>query len=225
MSEIVLKEYNFAKKPTALRGTFICPNCGAEIVRRLSKVKNKELVFCDNKCRAKYKQRLTLIQNGLELDNNVISKELNDMNKIIKYSVHQMAKVYPFLNDLDELEQIARITVWMQYKKAHDGKGKPENFYITCIKRAIKNSFNRTPVFERLDDFERDLQDFNSPENIVLQKEVVNKLYSKTTRSYQMLLASAFEGLSHKEIADKFKCTVRDVTANIYNAKRLIGAI
>ena len=136
-----------------------------------------------------------------------------------------MARLYPFLTDLDELEQIARITVWKQYKKAHDGKGKPENFYITCIKRAIKNSLGKTPVFEKLDDFERDLKNLETPETVAMQKEVLNKLYSKPTRSYQMLLASAFEGLSHKEIADKFKCTVRDVTANIYNAKKLIGAI
>lgn len=219
-----MKEYNFAKNPTALRGMFICPNCGKEVVRRLSKVKNKNLVFCDNKCRAKYQQRITLIQNGLELDNKIISKELKEMNRVIKFSVNQMAKFYPFLTDLDELEQIARITVWKQYKKAHDGKGKPENFYITCIKRAIKNSLSKTPIFDKLDDFERDLRDFDNPENIVLQKEVLNRL-NKPTRSYQMLLASAFEGLSHKEIADKFKCTVRDVTANIYNAKKLIGAI
>ena len=216
-------DYTYAKNPTAPRKTFICPNCGKSVTRRLSHVKNENLVFCDNKCRAAYNQKLTLIKNGLEFDNNIISKELTDMHTIIKWTVLHMAKKFGAFNDLEELEQIARICVWKNYKKAHSGEGKPESFYISCIKNAIMNNFTRSPAFESLDDFGRDLQHHDTPEHIAQQKEVINNLYNKKARSYQMLLASAFEGLSHEEIAEKFKCKIRDVTVNIYNAKKLIG--
>lgn len=219
----MMADYTYAKNPTALRKTFTCPNCGEKVVRRLSNVKNENLVFCNNKCRAEYNQRLTLIKNGLEFDNNIIGKELVDMHTIIKWTTLFMANKFGRFNDLEDLEQIARITIWKNYKKAHNGEAKPESYYISCIKNAIMNNFTRAPVFESLNDFERDLQHHDTPENIVQQKEIINKLYNKKTRSYQMLLASAFEGLSHEEIAEKFNCRIRDVTTNIYNAKRLIG--
>ena len=217
--------YTYAKNPTAPRKTFVCHNCGEPVVRRLSHVKNEKLVFCSNACRAEYNQRLTLIKNGLEFDNNIISKELTDMNTIIKWTVHYMANKFGRYDDLEELEQIARITIWKQYKRAHNEKGRPESYYISCIKNAIRNSLTYTPVFDKLDDFERDLKSYDTPETIAVQNEVINKLYNKKTRSYQMLLASALEGLSHEEIADKFNCRIRDVTTNIYNAKRLIGVM
>lgn len=221
----MMAEYTYAKNPTAPRRVFTCPNCGEDVVRRLSEVKNENLVFCNNKCRAEYNQKLALIKNGLEFDNDIISQELADMNKIIKWTVHYMANKFGRYDDLEELEQIARITVWKNYKKAHNGEGKPESFYISCIKNAITNSFTRTSVFEKLDDFERDLQHYDTPEHIAQQNEIINNLYSKKARSYQMLLASALEGLSHEEIAEKFKCKIRDVSVNIYNAKKLMGVV
>ena len=149
---------------------------------------------------------------------------LNNLsNEPIKEFSGKIIAIIHRFDDLEELEQIAKISVWTNYKKAHNGEGKPESYYISCIKNAITNAFTRSPVFEALDDFERDLQSFDTPETIAQQKECLEKLYNKKTRSYQMLLASALEGLSHEEIASKFNCRIRDVTTNIYNAERLIG--
>lgn len=131
-----MQEYTYAKNPTAPRQTFICPNCGTEVIRRLSDVKNMNLVFCDNNCRARYSEKLLIAQKNLNIDNKTMKKELIDMGKIIKWSVLDMANKFGRFEDLDELEQIARITIWKNYKEAHNGQGKPESYYISCIKKA-----------------------------------------------------------------------------------------
>ena len=52
--------------------------------------------------------------------------------------------------------------------------------------------------------------------------KIISALKEKKARSFKMLVESELDGLSHSEIAKRFNCSVRDVTANIYNAKRLM---
>lgn len=217
-----MKQYNYADKPKAMRETFICPNCGAEVIRRLSKVKNRDLVFCDNECRAEYQQKLARLQKGLMNNDVVMRNELKKMNWVISYAVRYMQRMIPSLTDTSELEQIARITIWENYNAAHNGKGKPENYYISAIKHAILNSLRKTWVCENIDDFERSLGFYDTPERILERKQAVKEILARSAKSYKMLLASTLSGLTHREIAEKFKCTARDVTVNIYNAKKLI---
>lgn len=202
--------------------TFICPNCGAEVVRKLSKVINRDLVFCDNACRGEYQKKLTRVRNGLMNDNDVITDELQKMHRIIMFCVRYMQRMIPSLTDTSELEQIARIAIWENYNKAHNGKAKPANFYISCIKHAIMRSLRKERICENIDDYASMLGFYDTPERIVERKQLVNKLTARSATSYKILLASTLCGLSNKEIARKFKSTPRAVTVNIYNAKKLI---
>lgn len=221
--------YDIAKKKTAPRSFFICPYCGKTIERRLSKVKNPSLVFCDNECRAKYVERETL-RKKLAVPDNVIKKEIERFSPLIRKMYDELC-FHKNEQAFDDFFQMARITIWKAYHEANNDKGSVLSYYASAIRRGFykllndeyKKGNNDVEVLsldEFFDNFEK--MPSEQTEMYPLFDKFVSALKDKKARSYKILCDVEIDGLTHQQAAKKYGLTVRDITTNLYNAKKLM---
>ena len=210
---IVVKEYSNAK--TAPVGNFICPNCQNTVVRKLSKVKNPDKVFCDNICRAKYTERLRIEFN---VDENDFKSEVDAMNGLIKLSYKNFGCYNAGLM-FDEYKQLCMISIFKNYKRANNGEGSKLSFYYKVFRHTFMNWLKERCVFESIDDYH--FQISAAPEEIAIINEEIKAIRQKKATSIKILLDHSF-GLSMAELTKKYKMDERGITTNIYNARKML---
>lgn len=221
--------YDIAKNKIAPRGLFVCPCCGKTIERRLSKVKNPSLVFCDNECRAKYVERETL-RKKFSVPNNVIEREINCYSPLIRKMYAELC----FNKNQDSFEsffQMARIAIWKAFNEAHNQKGSALSYYASAIRhnyyKLLRDEYRHgtdEPEVLSLDDYQEnydriasDQTDFNP-----LLEKLVSALKEKKARSFKILCDIEIDGLTHQQAAQKYGLSVRDISTNLYNAKKIM---
>lgn len=163
----MIAEYDIAANPKAPRGKFICPYCGETVIRRLSKVKNPNFVFCNNDCRAKWQERECL-KNELAITNAEFLEEVKFCRKIILYCYKNFIQKFPNV-EWDEMKQMALITIWKNHTRANNGKGDKGNFYIEAINKSFFNLLTRREKFYQIDEWAIPIC-YQSPEQICISK-------------------------------------------------------
>ena len=219
--------YDIAKNKTAPRGFFVCPYCGKIIERRLSKVKNTSLVFCDNECRAKHAERETL-RKKFSVPNNVIELEIKRYSPLIR-------KLYAELcfnknqDSFDSFLQMSRIAIWKAFNEANNKKGSVLSYYASAIRHSyyklLRDEYRHgtdEPEILSLDDYSENYDRIASNQtdfNPLLEK-LVSSLKEKKARSFKILCDIEIDGLTHQQAAKKYGISVRDISTNLYNAKK-----
>ena len=138
----------------------------------------------------------------------------------------------------DEMLQEARIVLWQVLGRANRNliKGKLSTYLYKAVKnelmtywrRKIKNKFYQIYENEQLEDREKFYKLYTEPNRdaqIDCQSALGNILKSsKNTyvRSKKMLFELVYNDNTFEQIASKYNCTIRDVSANIYNAKKML---
>ena len=138
----------------------------------------------------------------------------------------------------DEMLQEARIVLWRVIGRNNRNlvKGKFSTYLYKAIKsdlrlywhRIIKNKFYQIYENEQFEDIEKIYKlyiESNRDVQIDCQKALGNILKSNKgtyCRSKRMLFEIIYNDKTHEQVAKKYNCTIRDVTANIYNAKKML---
>ena len=223
----MIASYDVAKKKTAQRGFFVCPFCGNTVERRLSKVKNPSLVFCDNECRAKYVERETL-RNKLAVPEDEIRSEIKKYSPLIK-SLYAEICFRKSEQAFDDFFQMSRIAIWKAYHKANNEKGSALSYYATAIRHGFykmlrdeyRNGTDEEDVVS-LDEYQENYDRIPSDQTDLnpLLDHFISALKAKKARSFKILCDIELDGLTHEQAAKKYGLSVRNITANLFNAKR-----
>lgn len=88
---------------------FQCAYCGKYQYRRLSKVRNKNLIFCDNTCRAKYFSIKSIRRNILSQDIKSLYERFLPQ---IKMSIDKLCKLYDVKSYRNELLNESQYICW-----------------------------------------------------------------------------------------------------------------
>lgn len=163
----MIAEYDIAVNPKAPRGKFICPYCGETVIRRLSKVKNPDLVFCNNDCRAKWQEREKM-KKELAMTNDEFLEEVKFCRKIIAYCYKGFLRKFNNV-EWDEMKQIALITIWKNHTQANNGKGDKGNFYIEAINKSFFNTLTRRKELYQIEEWYMPVC-YQTPEQICIAK-------------------------------------------------------
>lgn len=226
----VVASYDIASRKIADRVCFVCGFCGKFVERRLSKVKNPEKVFCDNACRAKYAERESLIKKT-RVDEKSLILDFNQYEPLIKKLYGEIVHKGDYEESFDAFFQTARISIWKSYNMAHNGKGSILSYYAKGISNGWYNyirqehpkpkDVSQVSLEEYEETYDRIPADDKKDVNPLMEK-IIRALKQKKAKSFEMLYLSEFEGLCLEELANRYKISKRDVSVNIYNAKKMM---
>ena len=164
---MIISEYDICTTPKSPRSIFTCPYCGEQVMRRLSKVKNPNLVFCNNDCRGKWQEREKL-RKELAISEDEFREEVNFCRRIITFCYKRFLSKFDIV-EWDEMKQLALITIWKNHTKANNGKGNKGNYYIEAISRSFFNYLTRREKLYQIEEWNTPIY-YQTPEQICISK-------------------------------------------------------
>lgn len=221
--EAVYKRHQI--KPTTPAVHFKCAFCGKEGVRRASKVKNPNLIFCDNHCQMlyKWKQKEKKSFPTIEKIKVFIDDNLEFIHATISGFISKTTTFIPYR----DLECEAMYLIGLAMMKNDNSK-----YIIKSLKFGLKRFYfdfvmprtrNELRILDTLEN--SNIESFSPVENFDFKttelNELDNILSQKKAYCYQ-ILRDRIKGYSFEELADKYKTNKRDISVNLYNATRML---
>ncbi len=160
---------------------------------------------------------------------------------VIKYRRKVMRLVSRFVRYSDEIDDIVQDAFIKAYRALPNFRG-DSSFYTWLYRIAINTAKNHLAAStrlglshlsredgdpERLEESEYALQDFNTPELALINKQIEQALsdafaFLSQERRIALMLCE-MEGLSYREIARIMKCPVGTVRSRIFRAREVIS--
>lgn len=204
-----------------------CCYCGKEFERKVSKIKNINLTFCDNSCRARYAESHSIEAQGLPEE--LMADELAFCEKIIPSCAMDVIQRFKLQGRVtfEELEQEARIAIWKHGRTANNGRGAKGSFYYSAIKHKMmdyaRQLIQKSDSNYELDE-ETDLIYYVTPDHLYQMKMTAEYLFNRKQRkgsnAYALLLKHSFENVSISDLAKEAGTTERNITIALSNARK-----
>ena len=216
--------------PYGPTGRFYCSFCGKLVVRRLSKVKNPDLVFCNNACRGHYTEREHLKAAMLSEQEFLAEYQRPEIHRCASFVVARTRQKYPSARrySYEEFWQEMLIALWKFGKRAHDTtKGDKWNFYITIFKTAMLQflRMNAWSVEELSLEDCRPICVSSGPLDVrehLLLKEIQHK--AATKKNWKWFSDYYIDNKKSSEIAAEYGEDMRTVTCAISYIKKTLVA-
>lgn len=181
-----------------------------------------------------------------EKDSNLVLRvqkgDVSAFNELVtKYRRKVMRLVSRFVYHQDEVDDITQDAFIRVYRALPNFRG-DSSFYTWLYRIAINTAKNHVIAGtrvgllhfsreegepEKLEESERALQDFNTPESALINKQIEQTLSDALaflSRERRMaLMLCEIEGLSYQEIARIMKCPVGTVRSRIFRAREVIS--
>lgn len=217
-----------AKSTTPLTW-FNCAYCGKYQSRRTSKIKNPNLIFCDNTCRAKYVSKKA---NSFHFSNEDIQPYLFEFKEEINMIASYVAKEYKILDILDILKREAPFCIFkcLQNKKSNK-ISKP--YFCKYYKRYLKSYIIKYELCENyysIDFFDNidkiiDIAYFSDLDNSMDAVKAINVMLQdldKLPMSCKLAIDRYIYDLDIDYLMKKYDMTRRQVVYNCSKGKELL---
>ena len=132
-------------------------------------------------------------------------------------------------DSFDSFFQMSRIAIWKAFNEANNKKGSVLSYYASAIRHSyyklLRDEYRHgtdEPEILSLDDYSENYDRIASTQtdfNPLLEK-FVSALKEKKARSFKILCDIEIDGLTHQQAAKKYGISVRDISTNLYNAKK-----
>lgn len=208
---------------------FKCAFCGKEGVRRASKVKNPNLVFCDNTCHLMYRHRKKRILE--EPDWNEIKAFIEENNVFLERTI---SGAFSSLHGKISYDELKRESTYLIFHAMRTSRCK--RYIIKTIKHGLRayylnffmpRSKTEMRITDTLDfstsEFNQAVEDFDFKS---VNLADIDELLVKKKRTCYALLKMYLDGFTTSEIADKLNIKEHNVSSAVsYAIKKLKSEI
>lgn len=218
----------FNIKPTTSITWFNCSYCGKYQYRKTSKIKNPNLIFCDNNCRAKYVSKKA---NSYYLTNKDVQpylfEFLNEINQISAF-VAKNSKVPDILEDL---KKEAPYCIWRclqnskteKIKKTYFCKAYKKHLYQYLIKYEYTEAYSLDfyDTKDKLIELAY-FEDLDTPMDAIKE---INKMVNNIDRlpiSCKIAIDREIFNFDIENLMNKYKMHKRQIIYNCSKGKELL---
>lgn len=208
---------------------FKCAFCGKEGVRRASKVKNPNLVFCDNTCQMMYRHRKKRVLK--EPDWNEIKAFVKENNDFLERTI---SGAFSSLHGRIPYDELRRESTYLIFHSMRISRCKKyitktvklglRAYYFKFFMPRSKTEMRMTDTLDfSTSEFNQAVEDFDFKS---VNLADIDELLAKKKRTCYALLRMYLDGFTTSEIADKLNIKEHNVSSSVsYAVKKLKSEI